>query len=570
MQLTHIKLDQLIVSPVNMRGGRKQASIKDILPSVKKRGILTPLLVRPNGADGMYEIVAGKRRYLAAKAAELSGPLPCAILEEGDDADALEASLIENLARLDPDPMTEFEAFARLAREGRSVEDIAATFAVSPALVRQRLALGNLAPKIRIAYRAGKIDAESVRYLTLATEAQQSDWLALFENPDERTPRGRALKRWLFGGEDIGTSAALFDLDTYPGRIVTDLFGDTAYFDDAESFWSLQNAAIAERKAAYLADGWAGVRIFGPEDRYERWNEHEVAKSDGGHIVIEVHSNGEVSIHEGRLSQRDYAKKIASERSEDGKVEQTAKPEITQTMSDYLALHRRAMVGAELLNAPGVALRLAVAHLITGSGHWNVRPDPERAPSEAVAASVQASKASAALATARETAAEALGLPFVPETLIARPGSGSSLSGHFRTLLALDDATVLSLLALLMAESLEAGGEGVEAAGCALSIDPATWWTPDTVFASLLRDREAVDAILAELGGETVATANLHEKLKTKKAIIEAYFTGEVRDKTEGWTPRYFAFPMASYTSAGAGRFEAVSQSASEAMTRAE
>lgn len=567
MHLTHIELDQLIVSPVNMRGGRRQASIKDILPSVKKRGILTPLLVRPNGEDGMYEIVAGKRRYLAAKAAELSGPLPCAILEDGDDADALEASLIENLARLDPDPMTEFEAFARLAREGRSVEDIAATFAVSPALVRQRLALGNLAPKIRIAYRAGKIDAESVRYLTLATKAQQTDWLALFENPDERAPRGYALKRWLFGGEDIATSAALFDLDAYPGRIVTDLFGEVSYFDDAESFWSLQNAAIAERKAAYLADGWAGVRIFGPNDRYERWNEHEVAKSDGGHIVIEVHSNGEVSIHEGRLSQRDYAKKIASERSEEGETVQAAKPEITQSMSDYLALHRRAMVGAELLTAPGVALRLAVVHLISGSGHWNVRPDPERAPSEAVAASVRASKASASLASAREAAAEALGLPFVPDTLIARPGSGSSLSGHFRTLLALDDATVLSLLALLMAETLEAGGEGVEAAGCALQIDPATWWSPETAFSNLLRDRETVDVILGELGGVTVMTANLHETLKTKKAIIEAYLTGEGREKASGWTPRYLAFPMASYTSAGAGRLEAVSQSAAEAMT---
>ncbi|CCV05910.1 hypothetical protein MESS2_1710017 [Mesorhizobium metallidurans STM 2683] len=67
----------------------------DILPSVRARGVLVPLLVRPNIEPDSFEIVAGRRRYLAAKSlADERGEgdaLPCAVMEDGDDADALEA-----------------------------------------------------------------------------------------------------------------------------------------------------------------------------------------------------------------------------------------------------------------------------------------------------------------------------------------------------------------------------------------------------------------------------------------------------------------------------------------------
>ena len=80
--------------------------------------------------------------------------LPCAVMEPGDDAAAIEASLIENVARLDPDEMSQYETFIRLIKEGRTVDEIAATFGMTDIMVKQRLALGNLLPKIREAYRA--------------------------------------------------------------------------------------------------------------------------------------------------------------------------------------------------------------------------------------------------------------------------------------------------------------------------------------------------------------------------------------------------------------------------------
>lgn len=83
-------------------------------------------------------------------------------MDDGDDADALEASLIENLARLDPDEVSQWETFSRLVKQGRTVPDIAATFGITDLKVKRILALGDLLPKIREAYRREEIDAETV------------------------------------------------------------------------------------------------------------------------------------------------------------------------------------------------------------------------------------------------------------------------------------------------------------------------------------------------------------------------------------------------------------------------
>lgn len=101
MTLVFIDQDKLSVSKTNMRYGKKAPDVSDILPTVRKRGVIQTLLVRPNCEDGQFEIVAGSRRFHAARivAAETgeAEPLPCRILPETDDAAAVEASMIENL-----------------------------------------------------------------------------------------------------------------------------------------------------------------------------------------------------------------------------------------------------------------------------------------------------------------------------------------------------------------------------------------------------------------------------------------------------------------------------------------
>jgi ParB family chromosome partitioning protein len=84
-----------------------------------------------------------------------------------------------------------------------------------------------------------------VRALTLATPAQQADWLNLWNSDTERAPLGRACRAWITGGSAITTDKALFDLAGYTGAVTADLFGETAVFADAAAFWEAQGAAIA-------------------------------------------------------------------------------------------------------------------------------------------------------------------------------------------------------------------------------------------------------------------------------------------------------------------------------------
>ena len=201
MELKHIDIANLAVSTVNMRGVKKAPDLTNILPSIRARGVLVPLIVRQNGSPETYEIVAGKRRYHAALVvAEETGasdPLPCAVMAAGDDAAALEASLIENIARLDPDEVTRWETFTRLVKEGRTPEDISNTFGLTALQVKRTLALGNLLPRIRSLYRAEQIDATTVRHLTLASKARQKEWLALLDDEGSHAPTGFRLKEWL-------------------------------------------------------------------------------------------------------------------------------------------------------------------------------------------------------------------------------------------------------------------------------------------------------------------------------------------------------------------------------------
>src|SRR3546814_16694118 len=83
--------------------------------------------------------------------------IPCAILVEGDDADALEASMLENLARVRPDEVSQWERFVALVNAGRSVEEVAATFGLEPGAVKRIVAPGNLLQPIRTLFRGGQV-----------------------------------------------------------------------------------------------------------------------------------------------------------------------------------------------------------------------------------------------------------------------------------------------------------------------------------------------------------------------------------------------------------------------------
>jgi ParB family transcriptional regulator, chromosome partitioning protein len=558
MKLDHIALDRLSISPANMRSGKKPPDISGILPSIRARGIIMPLLVRPNGSDTTFEIVAGSRRFLAAQTvANENGnadPLPCAIMEAGDDAAALEASLIENLARLAPDEVTQWESFTRLVKEGRTPDEISMTFGMPELTVKRILALGNLLPRIRQLYRAEEIDATSVRHLTLATKAQQKTWLALYDDPQSSIPKGHQLKAWLFGGASISTSVALFDLETYQGRIVKDLFEKDGYFGDVREFEDAQRAAIEERKAAYIADGWSDVVDLPDGQYFHRYEFAATPKRKGGRVYVTIAHNGEVAFHEGYLTERE-AKRLAKDGAKGEAPEAQSKqtrPEITAAMTSYIDLHRHAAVRSALAANTGVALRVMVAHAICGSPLWGVRVQDQRSRNEAITESVEDSVAEARFDERRRAVLGVLGFdPDEPSvTLGHEPRNG--VSGLFQRLLELPDAVVMEVLAIVMAETLASGTGLIETIGLHLGVKMADYWVADDAFYGLVRDREVLTEVLREVGGDTVAEAHATEKGKTIKSVINDYLTGgNDRGKVEQWVPRWMAFPPSAYTQRG-------------------
>ena len=553
MKLAFIPLDKLTISPANMRAGKKPPDISNILPSVRKRGVLQTLLVRPNCAPDSFEIVAGNRRFHAAKAVAAENgsaePLPCAIMEAGDDAAALEASLIENIARLDADEVTRWETFTRLVKEGRSVDEIATTFGLPELAVKRTLALGDLLPRIRQLYRAEEIDATSIRHLTLATKAQQKAWLALYDDPDASIPHGYQLKAWLFGGAEISTSVALFDLETYQGRIVADLFNEGGYFGDADEFLAAQMAEIEKRKAAYIENGWSDVIIL-PIGQYFATYEHRTTpKRKGGRVYVSIRQNGEVAFHEGYMTDKE-AKRL--EKGESPNAPKAIRPEITSAMTTYIDLHRHAAVRNELASHPHVALRVMVAHSICGSRLWKVEVQEQRNRNEAITQSIAGSVAEARFAERRSAVLAVLGFDEdeAAVTLGHEPRSG--VTGLFARLLELPDPVVLEVLALVMAETLASGTELIESIGVHMGVNMTDYWVADDAFYSLIRDREILTAILSEVGGTTAAQANANEKTKTIKGVINDYLTGENgREKIGNWIPRWMAFPPSAYTERG-------------------
>jgi ParB family chromosome partitioning protein len=135
-QLRELPVELISPNPKQPRRRFDQESLEALAGSLGERGVLQPVLVRPRPGGG-YELVAGERRWRAARIAGLQS-IP-AIVREREDAQALEAALVENMAREDLNPIEEARACAALVEElGLTRED------VGRRVGRSRVAVSNL------------------------------------------------------------------------------------------------------------------------------------------------------------------------------------------------------------------------------------------------------------------------------------------------------------------------------------------------------------------------------------------------------------------------------------------
>jgi ParB family chromosome partitioning protein len=169
----NIPIEQLKESSTNPRKTFDEASLQELAESIRSKGVLLPLLVRP--VNGHYQIVAGERRYRASKLAGCD-TVP-ATVRELTDGECLEIQLIENLLRTDLHPFEEARGFhALLSQEGgkHTVEKIAARTGKSASFIAKRLKLLDLTQPAADAFLAGHIGVEHAQLIAkLAPDVQE-------------------------------------------------------------------------------------------------------------------------------------------------------------------------------------------------------------------------------------------------------------------------------------------------------------------------------------------------------------------------------------------------------------
>lgn len=147
--------------------------LQELADSIKEKGVLQPILLRSvKGKSFMYEIVAGERRYRAAKLAGLT-EIP-ALVKEISDSNAMEIALIENVQRENLNPIEEAAGYQNLINEcNYSVEDVAHLIGKSTSFIRNSLRLMGLPDSVKTMVENGDISASHARTIITAENPEQ-------------------------------------------------------------------------------------------------------------------------------------------------------------------------------------------------------------------------------------------------------------------------------------------------------------------------------------------------------------------------------------------------------------
>lgn len=276
-----IPFNNLILSQSNVQRIKAGVSIEELAEDIGWRTLLQSLTVRPvRDADGvetgMYEIPAGGRRYRALellvkqKRLAKTAPVPCVVREGGI---AEEDSLAENVQRAPLHPLDQFRAFLALREKGQSKEEIAAAFFVSVAVVRQRLRLASVSPRLLDVYAEDGLSLDQLMAFTVNGDHARQE--QVFERLSRSyTKEPYVIRRMLTEGavRAADKRARFIGLDTYEdagGTLLHDLFqgDDGGWLQDVALVDRLVADKLEREAEAIRAEGWKWIEIA-PEFAY--------------------------------------------------------------------------------------------------------------------------------------------------------------------------------------------------------------------------------------------------------------------------------------------------------------
>ena len=165
-----VPIGALVANRQNPRRDFDPDQLEELTSSIREKGIMQPLLVRPSGGEaGRYELIAGERRWRAAQRAGLSD-VPV-IVREVDDKEALELAIIENVQRADLNPLEEAMGYGQLMEQfAYTQQDLAQVIGKSRSHVANTLRLLKLPPDVRDMLARGELTAGHARALITADD----------------------------------------------------------------------------------------------------------------------------------------------------------------------------------------------------------------------------------------------------------------------------------------------------------------------------------------------------------------------------------------------------------------
>lgn len=171
--ITKIPLTKIERNPDQPRKKFDQQSLEELAESIRLHGVITPITVRRAEKQGYYQIIAGERRWRAARLAGLK-EIPVMLLEAGE-GEVMELALIENLQRQDLNPIEEAEGYEQLMqRFGLTQEEVASRVVKSRSAVANALRLLGLPDEVRTMVAEGKLSGGHARaVLSVADESMR-------------------------------------------------------------------------------------------------------------------------------------------------------------------------------------------------------------------------------------------------------------------------------------------------------------------------------------------------------------------------------------------------------------
>lgn len=369
-----IKISALEKSPHNARKTYSAEGIKELKASILAYGLLHNFVVNKKGDK--YHVIDGARRLEAIqqliKEKKLGDmQVSCEVVSEPT---ALEMSIAANTVREQMHPADEFEAYAALISKKVKPEDIAIRFGVSEKQVLQRLKLGQVAPDIMKAFRAGKLKLEALMAFTLTDD--QKKQMAVFKSLKEwerrdHSIREKIMKQSISSGDSIAGFVGLAAYKAAGGTITKNLFGDEVYLDDSTLVNKLATDKLNIEVEKLKKEGFGWVEASIKKDHEFVWACEETPcktkeqKANCG-CYVSIGYGGKIDIERG-LMKKGKKKNIVSKGSVTSEApKKKPKEGISEALRMDLQSYRLQIAQAKIANAGQIAYDICVFKAISG------------------------------------------------------------------------------------------------------------------------------------------------------------------------------------------------------------